>query len=284
MIPVEFDYVRPSNVDDAIAALRDAGEDAKVLAGGQSLIPVLRLRLAAPSTVVDLGGIPDLVGVRDDGDSLVIGAMTSHATVASHELVRQHAPLVAQAAGSIGDPQVRHLGTFGGSLAHADPAGDLPSVAVALDATMVVAGAGGRREVPAGEFFTDYLTTVLEPTDLLVEVRLPKLTGWGTHYEKFNRVAQAWAIVGVATAIRRDNGSIAEARVALTNMGSTPIRATAVEQALIGGDASQDALTAACEAAAEGTSPSDDVTASADYRRHLARVLTRRALATAAGV
>lgn len=284
MIPVEFDYVRPSNVDDAVAALRDAGEDAKVLAGGQSLIPVLRLRLAAPSTVVDLGGIPDLVGVREDGDSLVIGAMTSHATVASHALVRQHAPLVAQAAGSIGDPQVRHLGTFGGSLAHADPAGDLPSVAVALDATMVVAGETGRREVPAGEFFTDYLTTVLEPTDLLVEVRLPKLTGWGTHYEKFNRVAQAWAIVGVATAIRRDNGSIAEARVALTNMGPTPIRATAVEQALTGGDASQDALTAACEAAAEGTSPSDDVTASADYRRHLARVLTRRALATAVGV
>jgi carbon-monoxide dehydrogenase medium subunit len=284
MIPVEFDYVRPSSVDEAVAALRDAGEDAKVLAGGQSLIPVLRLRLAAPTTVVDLGAIPDLVGVREDGDSLVIGAMTTHATVASHELVRQHAPLVAQAAGSIGDPQVRHLGTFGGSLAHADPAGDLPSVATALDATMVVAGEGGRREVPAGEFFTDYLTTVLEPTDLLVEVRLPKLAGWGTHYEKFNRVAQAWAIVGVAAAVRRDNGSIAEARVALTNMGPTPVRATAVEQALAGGDASADALAAACEAAAEGTSPGDDVTASADYRRHLARVLTRRALAAAAGI
>jgi carbon-monoxide dehydrogenase medium subunit len=284
MIPVEFDYVRPSSVDEAVAALRDAGEDAKVLAGGQSLIPVLRLRLAAPTTVVDLGAIPDLVGVREDGDSLVIGAMTTHATVASHELVRQHAPLVAQAAGSIGDPQVRHLGTFGGSLAHADPAGDLPSVATALDATMVIAGEGGRREVPAGEFFTDYLTTVLEPTDLLVEVRLPKLAGWGTHYEKFNRVAQAWAIVGVAAAVRRDNGSIAEARVALTNMGPTPVRATAVEQALAGGDASADALAAACEAAAEGTSPGDDVTASADYRRHLARVLTRRALAAAAGI
>jgi carbon-monoxide dehydrogenase medium subunit len=281
MIPVSFDYTRPSTVDEAVAALRDAGEDAKVLAGGQSLIPVLRLRLAAPTTVVDLGGVPDLVGVREDGESLVIGAMTSHATVASHRLVRQHAPLVAQAAGSIGDPQVRHLGTFGGSLAHADPAGDLPSVAVALDAVMVVAGEGGRREVPASEFFTDYLTTVLEPTDVLVEVRVPKLTGWGTHYEKFNRVAQAWAIVGVAAAVRRDNGAIAEARVALTNMGPTPVRATAVEQALVGGGA--DSLAAACEAAAEGTSPSDDVTASADYRRHLARVLTRRAVTAAAG-
>lgn len=282
MIPVSFDYTRPSTVDEAVAALRDAGEDAKVLAGGQSLIPVLRLRLAAPTTVVDLGGVPDLVGVREDGDSLVIGAMTSHATVASHQLVRQHAPLVAQAAGSIGDPQVRHLGTFGGSLAHADPAGDLPSVAVALDAVMVVAGEGGRREVPASEFFTDYLTTVLEPTDVLVEVRLPKLTGWGTHYEKFNRVAQAWAIVGVAAAVRRDNGAIAEARVALTNMGPTPVRATAVEQALVGAGA--DSLAAACDTAAEGTSPSDDVTASADYRRHLARVLTRRAVAAAAGL
>lgn len=282
MIPVSFDYTRPSTVDEAVAALRDAGEDAKVLAGGQSLIPVLRLRLAAPTTVVDLGGVPDLVGVREDGDSLVIGAMTSHAAVASHRLVRQHAPLVAQAAGSIGDPQVRHLGTFGGSLAHADPAGDLPSVAVALDAVMVVAGEGGRREVPASEFFTDYLTTVLEPTDVLVEVRLPKLTGWGTHYEKFNRVAQAWAIVGVAAAVRRDNGAIAEARVALTNMGPTPVRATAVEQALVGAGA--DSLAAACDTAAEGTSPSDDVTASADYRRHLARVLTRRAVAAAAGL
>ncbi|HEX6074525.1 MAG TPA: xanthine dehydrogenase family protein subunit M [Micromonosporaceae bacterium] len=284
MIPVEFDYVRPSSVDDAVAALRDAGEDAKVLAGGQSLIPVLRLRLAAPSTVVDLGAIPDLVGVREDGDSLVIGAMTRHGQVTQHALVLRYAPLLAQAAGSIGDPQVRHMGTFGGSLAHADPAGDLPSVAVALDATMVVVGEGGRREVPASEFFTDYLTTVLEPTDLLVEVRVPKLTGWGTHYEKFNRVAQAWAIVGVAAAVRRDNGGIAEARVALTNMGPTPVRATAVEQALTGGDASPDALAAACEQAAEGTSPSDDVTASADYRRHLARVLTRRALAAAAGL
>lgn len=284
MIPVRFDYVRPSSVDDAVAALRDAGEDAKVLAGGQSLIPVLRLRLAAPSMVVDLGGIPDLVGVREDGDSLVIGAMTPHSTVAAHPLVRQHAPLVAQAAGSIGDPQVRHLGTFGGSLAHADPAGDLPSVAVALDATMVVVGEDGRREVPASEFFTDYLTTALRPTDLLVEVRLPKLPGWGAHYEKFNRVAQAWAIVGVAATVRRDNGGIAEARVALTNMGPTPVRATAVEQALADGDASPAALATACEQAAEGTSPSDDITASADYRRHLARVLTRRALATAAGL
>ncbi|MGH3657471.1 MAG: FAD binding domain-containing protein [Micromonosporaceae bacterium] len=284
MIPVGFEYVRPSTVDEAVTALGQAGEDAKVLAGGQSLIPVLRLRLAAPTTLVDLGGCADLVGVREQGDSLVIGAMTTHADVASNDLVRQHAPLVSDAAHSIGDPQVRHLGTFGGSLSHADPAGDLPAVACAMDATMVVVGPNGRREVPAGEFFSDYLTTALAPDEVLAEVRLPKLTGWGTRYEKFNRTAQAWAIVGVAAAVRRDNSSIAEARVALTNMGSTPWRANAVEQALTGADASPDALAAACAHAAEGTSPADDITGSAEYRRHLATVLTRRAVGKAAGL
>ncbi len=284
MIPLEFEYVRPSSVDEALQALGGAGEDAKVLAGGQSLIPVLRLRLAAPSTVVDLGGCADLVGVREEGDSLVIGAMTTHAEVAGNDLVKQHAPLLAQAALTVGDPQVRHMGTFGGSISHADPAGDMPSVACALDATMSVAGPNGRREVSASDFFTDYLTTALAPDEILLSVSLPKLTGWGTYYEKFNRVAQAWAIVGVAAAVRRDNGGIAEARVALTNMGSTPLRAHAVEQALAGSEASMDALSAACDRAAEGTSPSDDVTASAEYRSHLAKVLTRRAVGKAAGL
>ncbi|MQA24914.1 MAG: xanthine dehydrogenase family protein subunit M [Micromonosporaceae bacterium] len=284
MIPTSFDYTRPSTVDEAVSTLRAAGEDAKILAGGQSLIPVLRLRLAAPSTLIDLGGISDLVGIRSDGDSLVIGAMTSHAEVAASDLVRQHAPMVAEAAQSIGDPQVRHMGTFGGSLSHADPAGDLPSVALALDAAMVVAGPEGRREVAAGDFFTDHFTTVLGADEILVEVRVPKLAGWGMRYVKFNRVAQAWAIVGVAAAVRRDNGGIAEARVALTNMGPTPIRARGVEQALAGADADLDALRAACETAAEGASPSSDVTASAEYRGHLAKVLSRRAVAAAAGL
>jgi carbon-monoxide dehydrogenase medium subunit len=284
MIPVSFDYVRPSSVDEALQALGGAGEDAKVLAGGQSLIPVLRLRLAAPSTVVDLGGLTDLVGVREEGDSLVIGAMTTHADVASNDLVREYAPLLAQAAATIGDPQVRHMGTFGGSLSHADPAGDMPSVAYALDATMTVAGPNGRREVAARDFFTDYLTTVMAPDEILLSVSVPKLSGWGTYYEKFNRVAQAWAIVGVAAAVRRDNGGIAEARVALTNMGPTPLRAGAVEQHLSGADASMEAIAAAADHATEGTSPSDDVTASADYRNHLAKVLTRRAVAKAAGL
>ncbi|HZC26927.1 MAG TPA: xanthine dehydrogenase family protein subunit M [Actinopolymorphaceae bacterium] len=284
MIPTSFDYVRPATVDEAVGALREAGEDAKVLAGGQSLIPVLRLRLAAPSTLVDLSGIPDLVGIRDEDGVLVIGAMTTHADVAASDLVRRHVPVVAEATETIGDRQVRHLGTFGGSLSHADPAGDLPSVVTALDATLVVAGPDGRREVPAASFFTDYLTTALAPDELLVEVHVPKFDGWGMHYEKFNRVAQAWAIVGVAAAVRRDNGTIAEARVALTNMGPTPVRARAVEDALAGESASLDAVAAAAAHATEGTSPSDDITGSADYRSHLAMVLTRRALAAAAGL
>ncbi|GAA4685641.1 FAD binding domain-containing protein [Phytohabitans rumicis] len=284
MIPAAFEYVRPSTVDEAVQALTDGGEDAKVLAGGQSLIPVLRLRLAAPSVLVDLGGLGELRDVRDDGDALVIGAMTRHADILRDPLVRAHAPLLAQATATVADRQVRHLGTIGGSLAHADPAGDLPGVAVALDVVMEIAGPGGRRTVAASDFFVDFLTTALGPDEVLVSVRVPKQDGWGTHYEKFNRVAQAWSIVGVAAAVRRDNGSIAEARVSLTNMGATPIRARGVEEALVGAPATMDAVAAAAERAAEGTAPPTDVTASADYRTHLATVLTRRALAAAGGV
>ncbi len=279
MIPSAFEYTRPATVDEAVSALAAAGEDAKVLGGGQSLLPVLRLRLAAPSTLVDLGGIEELTGVREDGDAIVIGAMTTHDAVLRDELVRRYAPLVAAATGTVGDRQVRHLGTFGGSVAHADPAGDLPAVALALDAEMVVAGPGGRRTVPAAEFFVDYLTTAIGADEVLVEVRLPKLEGWATHYEKFSRVAQAWAIVGVAVAVQRDNGSISGARVALTNMGSTPIRASAVESALIGRPASDESYRAAAAVAGEGTRPTADLGASAEYREHLAGVLTRRALA-----
>jgi carbon-monoxide dehydrogenase medium subunit len=284
MIPPAFDYVAPSSVDEAVSALSSAGEDAKVLAGGQSLIPYLRLRFAAPSVLVDLGRIDGLRGIREDGDGLVIGSMTTHATVLASPLVREHAPLVTAATATVADRQVRHRGTFGGSLAHADPAGDLPAVALALDATMDIAGPGGRRTVSAADFFVDYLESAVGPDEVLVSVRIPKRPGWRAHYEKFNRVAQGWALVGVAALVRLEGEAIAEARVALTNMGPTPVRASSVEAALSGVSASDGAaLAAAAATAAEGSRPSDDLSASADYRRHLATVLARRAVQAAAG-
>jgi aerobic carbon-monoxide dehydrogenase medium subunit len=284
VIPSAFDYVAPTTVDEAIQALSQAGEDAKVLAGGQSLIPVLRLRLAAPTMVVDLNKISELRGVRDDGDAIVVGAMTTHHDVIHDPLVREHAALLALATQTVGDPQIRHRGTLGGALVHADPAGDLLAPVVALDAEMVIVGPGGRRTVPVAEFFVDLFTTAVQPDEVLVEVRIPKKTGWGAHYEKFQRVAQAWSIVAVATAVRTEGGSIAEARVALTNMAATPVRATGVEQALVGQPATAETIRAAAEHAAEGTSPTSDGNADADYREHLARVLTQRAVAAATGL
>jgi len=283
VIPAQFDYVRPSTVDEAVQALASAGEDAKVLAGGQSLLPVLRMRLAAPSTVVDLGRIAELRGVREDGDTLVVGAMTTHYEVQGDHLIADHAALLKAATDTVADPQIRHRGTFGGSLAHADPAGDLLAVALALDCAMVIAGPSGRRTVPAAEFFRDLFTTALAPDELLVEVRVPKHTGWRAHYEKFNRVAQAWSMVAVAVCVRTEGGVIEEAKVALTNMGSTPVRASGVEAALVGVQATADAIRAAAEHAAEGTSPPTDTNADAEYRQHLARVLTGRALSAAVG-
>ena len=282
MIPAPFEYFAPATIDEALGLLREHS-DAKVLAGGQSLMPALRLRLAAPDTIVDLGKIDELRGVRDDGDVLVIGAMTPHSVVQSSPVVNEHARLISLATATVGDPQIRHRGTFGGSLAHADPAADLPAVAVALDASFVIAGTQGRRTVSAADFFQGVFSTALGEDELLVEVRVPKYTGWGAHYEKFNRVAQAWSIVSVAAAVRLDGDSIAEARVALGNMGSTPVRATAVEQALVGGPATADAVREAAARAADGTSPVTDLNGDADYRRHLATVLTRRAVLAAAG-
>src|SRR4051794_34642505 len=285
MIPAAFDYARPSTVDEALQAIAAGGEDVKILAGGQSLIPVMRLRLAAPETVVDLTRVSELRGVRDDGDAIVIGAMTTHSDVLADPLVAEHAPLIAAATETVADRQVRHRGTFGGALAHADPAGDLPAVALALDAEFVVAGPGGRRTVPAAEFFVDYLTTALAEGEVLVEVRIPKLSGtWGMHYEKFNRVAQAWSIVAVAAVVRREGDRIAEARMGLTNMGPTPLRASGVEAALARAEATQEAGAAGGADAAEGTSPSSDLNGQADYREHLVTVLTRRAVAKAAGL
>jgi carbon-monoxide dehydrogenase medium subunit len=282
MIPAAFEYFSPTSVDEAVGLLREH-TDAKVLAGGQSLMPVLRLRLAAPESIVDIGKIDELRGIRDDGDALVIGAMTPHSTVQADPLVNEHTRLISLATATIADPQVRHRGTFGGSLAHADPAGDLPAVAVALDASFVIAGPDGRRTVAASDFFQGVFSTALADDELLVEVRVPKYTGWGAHYEKFNRVAQQWSIVAVAAAVRLDGDSIAEARVGLTNMGSTPIRAIAVEDALIGRPATAEAVREAAARAADGTSPVTDLNGDAEYRRHLASVLTRRAVLAAAG-
>lgn len=284
MIPAAFDYEAPGSVEEALSLLAGAGDrEVKVLAGGQSLLPVLRMRMAAPELVVDLGRIGELRGVRDDGGAIVIGAMTTHDDVTRERLVRQHALLLSQAAQTVADPQVRHRGTFGGSLAHADPAGDMPAAALALDAEMVIAGPNGRRTVPAAAFFTDLFRTAVEPGELLVEIRVPKHTGWGAHYEKFNVTAQAWSIVAVAVALRTEGGSIAEAKVALSNMGLVPLRATAVEQALVGQRATAEVIRAAAAHAADGTAPMSDANADEDYRRQLATVLTGRAVLAAAG-
>jgi carbon-monoxide dehydrogenase medium subunit len=284
VIPAAFDYVAPTTVDDAVRSLAEAGEDGKVIAGGQSLLPVLRMRLAAPSKLVDLSRIPELRGVREEGSSIVIGSMTTHYEVQRDALVREHALLLALTTDTVADPQVRHRGTFGGSLAHADPAGDLLAPALALDAELVLSGMDGRRKVPASEFFVDFFTTAMRPGEILVEVRVPKYTGWSAHYEKFNRVAQAWSMVGVAVAMRTEGGTIAEARVGLTNMASVPVRARGVEEALVGQPASADSIRAAAERAAEGTSPPSDGNADAEFRSHLAKVLTGRAAMAAAGV
>jgi len=285
VIPAEFSYVRAGSVDDALSALGEHGDDAKVLAGGQSLIPLLRMRLAYPEVLVDVGRVDEMRGVRDDGDRLVIGAATTHDQVLRDPLVRTHCPVIADVTSTVADPAVRHLGTFGGSIAHADPAGDLPALALALDASMEVAGPGGRRTVAASEFFVDYLETVVGPDEVLVSVAVAKLgDGWGHRYEKFNVVAQAWALVGAVAVVNRSNGSVAEARIGLVNMGPTPVRARAVEQALDGGAATAEAVTAAAAYASDGTSPTSDPNASADFRTHLAQVLTRRAVTAAAGV
>jgi aerobic carbon-monoxide dehydrogenase medium subunit len=285
MIPAKFDYTKPRSVDEAVRALADGGEDAKVIAGGQSLLPLLRLRLSFPDLLVDVGGLGELRGVRDEGETLWIGALTTIDEAARDPVIAQHCGLLAQTATLIADPAVRHRGTVGGALAHADPAGDLPAVAAALDAMMIARGPAGERAIGAGEFFLDYLTTALAPDEILTGIRVPKLgPGWGYRYEKFHLTAQAWAIVGVAALARRADGHVAEARIGLTNMGLVPVRAQAAEQAAAGAEASTQALRAAAERADEGTQPPSDLHGGSDYRRHLARVLTARALAVASGV
>jgi carbon-monoxide dehydrogenase medium subunit len=274
MIPSAFDYELASSPEHALDLLGRHGADAKLLAGGQSLLPFMKLRLATPSVLVDIGRLPGLDGVREDGDRLAIGALAKHADVARHELVRRHCPLLAKAAGEVGDPQVRNMGTVGGSVAHGDPASDIPSVLLALDAELVVRGRSGERTIAARDFFRGAFETALEPEELLTEVRVPKLAGAGWSYLKFHPRAQDWAIVGVAAVVERSNGGVGRAAVALTNMGQTPLRASAVERALAEGREPAEAA----QAAADGTDPVSDPFASAEYRRYLAPVLVRRAL------
>jgi len=273
MIPAEFDYNLAESGDQALQLLEQHGDEAKLLAGGHSLLPLMKLRLATPSMLIDIGRLQDLSYIREEGDVIAIGALTRHEDVEGSDLLKQQCAIVAHTAGEIGDPQVRHFGTIGGSLAHGDPASDLPTVMLALDAQIVIRSTSGERTVGANEFFTGLFETALGPTDLLTEIRVPKLTG-GWSYQKFHHRAQDWAIVGVAAV--QQNGS---AKVALTNMGEVPLRASGVEQALSSGS---DAATAAQEAA-QNTSPPSDPFGSADYRRDLAKVLTRRALQEAMG-
>jgi len=283
VIPAPFDYVAPTSVEEALAALTEHGDDAKIIAGGQSLLPVLRMRLNAPEWVIDLGRIDTLKGVRDDGDAIVIGAMTRHADVATDPLVAEHAALIAKATATVADEQVRHRGTFGGALAHADPAGDLGAPARALGAQFVIAGPGGTRTVGAEDFFQGLFETAIGEDEILTEVRVPKHTGWSAHYEKFVRVAHQWPIVAVGASVKVEDGTITGAAVGLTNMGSTPLRAAGVEAALVGQQASEDVVRSAAEHATEGTEPPSDLNGDADYRNHLVTVLTRRAVLAALG-
>jgi len=272
MIPSTFDYEVAESPEQAIELL-GSREDAKLLAGGHSLIPLLKLRFARPSLLVDIGRIDALSYVRDAGEWLAIGAMTRHKAVRDDPLVQEHCPIVSHTAGLIGDPQVRHRGTIGGSLAHGDPASDLPAVILALGAELVIAGPDGERTVPASEFFRGVFETAVGPNELLREIRVPKLGETGWSYLKFTRRAQDWATVGVAALVRHeDDAAVTEARIALTNMGATPLRATAAEQALVAGEADPAAHMA------DGADPASDVAASAEFRSHLARVMGKRAI------
>jgi carbon-monoxide dehydrogenase medium subunit len=279
VIPAEFDYMAPDSLDGALSALRDGGEDAKVLAGGHSLLPLMKLRLAAPTLLVDLRRVPGLSGIERDNGGFRIGAMTRHHDVASDADLG----LAATAAATIADQQVRNRGTLGGSIAHGDPASDMPAVLLAAEGTMVIRGEGGEREVAASDFFEDYLTTAIRDGEILTSLRLPALADYGHGYQKFNRRREDWAMVAVCALVKRGgDGSCEDVRIGLTHMGSVPLRATAAEAALRGQPLDADRIAAAAEQAAEGTDPPGDLNATPEYKRHLARVLCRRALTEAA--
>ncbi len=277
MIPAAFDYEVAESAEHAIALLGER-EDAKLLAGGHSLLPAMKLRLARPSALIDIGRVSELSYIREDGDHIAIGALTRHREVRDNALLRAQCPIVSHTAGLIGDPQVRHRGTIGGSLAHGDPASDLPAVILALEAELVVRGSGGERTVPASEFFTGVFQTAVGPAELLTEIRVPKLGSTGWSYVKMSRRAQDWATVAVAAVVERSNGSLGKAAIGLTNMGGTPLRATAAEEAIAGGSSIEDAV----KLIPQGTDPPSDHAASSDFRLHLSTVLGRRALEEAA--
>ena len=280
MIPAEFDYEAPESLEEAIRMLHDNGDEAKLLAGGHSLLPLMKLRLAAPALLIDLRRVPGLHGVQRENGSWRIGAMVQHAEL-------EHAPelgLISRAAGTIADPQVRNRGTIGGSLAHGDPASDLPAVMLVAEGTATVQGPDGQRTLEAPDLFRSYLETAIEPNEILTEVRVPALDGYGFAYHKFNRRHEDWAMVAVCALVKQTGDICEDVRVGLTNMGPTPIRATAVEDALRGQPLDGDRIARAADQAADGTDPPADLNASPDYKRHLARVLCRRALAEAAGL
>ena len=280
MIPAEFDYEAPESLDEAVRMLHENGEDAKLIAGGHSLLPLMKLRLAAPSLLVDLRRVPGLHGIQRENGSWRIGAMARHADL-------QDTPelgVAARAASLVADQQVRNRGTIGGSLAHGDPASDLPAVLLALEGEVSAQGPDGLRTIAAADLFQDFLTTSLAQDEVMTEVRLPVTDDWGFGYEKFTRRAEDWAMVGVCALVKKaGDGSCEDVRIGLTHMASTPLRATAVEEALRGKGLDADSIAAAADHAAEGTDPPGDLNATPDYKRHLARVLTRRALGAAAG-
>ncbi len=272
MIPAAFDYVRAESAEEAISLIAQHGDEAKFIAGGHSLLPMMKLRLAQPSVLIDIGRLSDLAYIRDTGDHIAIGAMTRHMDVETSEVLKEHVPLLAHAAGHVGDPQVRHRGTIGGSIAHADPASDLPATTLALGATYVAQGPNGTREIAASDFYQTFFESALEADEVLTEIRVPKMNGAGWSFQKFNRRAQDWAIVGVAAWRNGD-----QAGVGLVNMGATPVLATSVAAAIAGGASVADAA----EQAAADADPQADLNASIEYRQHLAKVLTRRALEAA---
>jgi carbon-monoxide dehydrogenase medium subunit len=282
MIPASFDYYRASSVDDAVRLLSEH-DDAKVLAGGHSLIPLMKLRLASPAALIDIGGLRELSGIREEGDEIVIGALTRHYTLETSQLLHAKAQVVGEAAAQIGDVQVRNRGTVGGSLVHADPGADLPAVMLALDATMVVHGAGGDRRVPAGDFFVEMLTTDVQPNEILTEIRFPSVgVGAGSAYVKFPNPASGYSVVGAAAIVGLGaGGALSDVRIGVSGVAAMPLRASEAENALKGRQPTDDAVRAASMEASNGIEALEDIHASADYRLHLTRVMTRRALESA---
>jgi carbon-monoxide dehydrogenase medium subunit len=278
MIPAAFDYERADSLDNAVELLTKAGDEGKAIAGGHSLLPLMKLRLARPTVLVDIDRLSELEYIRDGGDHIEIGALSRIGDLAADPLLRQHNPLLAFACGEVGDPQVRHRATIGGSVAHGDPAGDPPTVFLALDADFVARGPGGDRVIPVSEFFKGFFETALGPDEVLTAIRVRKVGGTGWSYQKCHRRTIDWALVGVAALVGREDGRISSVRIGLTNMGQTPLRASAAESVLAGSDGSAEAIRAAAERAPDGTQPPSDTNGSSEYRRELSKVLVRRAL------